>query len=81
MYSFRIRRKWWQTILFLFSQQRVKIFSDGKPGSEKGGDNRKSSESSSKYDAGNKAMSNNFKFSILNIIFPIPINVQIVDNT
>ena len=53
-------------IIFVFVTKVSKIFSDGKPGNEKGGDSRKSSESSSKHEAGNKAISNYFVFFIFN---------------
>ena len=55
-------------IILVFVTKVLKIFLDGKPGNEKSGDGRKSSESSSKHDAGNKAMSNNFIFFVFNTI-------------
>ena len=55
-------------IIFVFVTKVSNIFSDGKPASDKGGDSRKSSESSSKHDAGNKAMSSHFIF-LFNMVF------------
>ena len=64
-------------IIFVFVTKVSKIFSDGKP-SEKGGDSRKSSESSSKHDAGNKAISNYFVFFIFNIILHTFMNTSFI---